>query len=264
MSPTPPTSTGSRWQRSAVPTLLERGSTRRVFDGAVLDGNRNTINEYATVNAPGSGLAIGLVLLAVVAAGVATPLVYADGFWSVLLWGLGGAAVAFVVGMILYAALVPDPARTYRKERGTEPFVDVEEGSRGGRLCDLATAVAGSTAWRDGRVDPDRLLPATLWHAVRLARHVDDQEQRVAGDRAGGLDERVLAPTVADLDAARDELDRVETNLREIAALARELDARAAAPERAVATMPPAPDAGLAAAGSDAILGHARTLRDLL
>lgn len=267
------TNSGSRWTTTPVPTVLERAGVRRVHDPALLAGTRTTLNEYASVRQPGSGIAVTGLLLVTIAAAVLAPLLLGTGTLSVVLWAVGAAAAAFVLGSLVYTSLFPDPVQAYRKERGFDPFVDVEATAgtaptRAGRLCDLAQAVASSSSWQEGRIDPDRLLASSLWNALRLAGHVDDQTVRMAQDRAAGLDERVLAPTAADLAAAGAELDRVETNLRELGALARELDARAAGRERATLTMTSAPapatESGIAAATSEAMLEHARTVRDLL
>lgn len=257
--------TRPKWATTVLPTVLERDGTRRVHDPLVLDGPGRKLNTSGGVDLPGSGAGAVVLLLVVVAAAVLVPLWLATGVLSAVLWGAGAAGVAVVAGSLGYTSVFPDPVARYRKERGGDPFVDVGDGTDQAHLCDLATAVATSSAWQQARVDPDRLLPATLWNAVKLAEHVGNQSADLARDRAAGRAEHVLAPTVDDLAAATGELARVETNLRSLGALARDLDGRAAAAERAAMTMTSAPVAelGLAAAASEAMLDHARTVHRL-
>lgn len=273
MTDPPVSAANDEKKTTSVPTLLKQGMRYKVYDPELLAGTKHDLDAAGVPNHTNAATQGLLGLLGIVASAVAAAVFLGSGpVWSYLLWGAAGAVAGLLVVVLVVMIVSPDPMRAYQKRNGgTDPFVDVGEGNvQAARLCQLAEDIASSNAWKQGRIDPDRLIPATLWSAVRLSLQIAEQSDRLAADQARGASETVLAPTREEITSGKSDVDHVETNLREIRKLAREVDARAAVPARATTTMTagslgaPSHQADLAVAGSDAILAQSQALRDLL
>lgn len=265
-----------QWTTTSTPTLLRRdrpdddgAAAYRVYDPDLLAGRNLTLTAAGKTESP-NDVAMGLgaiVLLAVAAVG--TPLVVSDGgFWSVVLWGAAGVATVAVVVFVAVALLWRDPFDEYRKRHGSAaaPFreVTVDDGSRADELCALTESITSTAAWRHRMIDPDRLVPGTLWMAVRLASRIADQRDRLGSDERQGVSESVLEPSRAELAAGRSDLEHIERNLREIGRIARELDDRPTSAGPGTVTGPTTRTAESAVAGTDAVLAQSQALRDML
>jgi hypothetical protein len=252
-----------------LPTLLRRGPHYTVYDPDLLAGTAHTLTAAGTTTHRNSGrhglLIIGLVL----ACAVAAPLLLADdGRWFIV-WAFLGGVAGFVFAAIVNGIVDPDPVSAYKKRHaGAEPSVEVgDDDVRASTLCRLAEDVAASQAWQHGHIDPDRLLGASLWAAVRSARELEQRRQHLDADEAAGTPESVLHATREEVASASADLNHVESNLREIRRLARELDARSTPPARPGASPALGTGTGLtgqAVAGTDALLAQSRALRDVL
>ncbi len=252
-----------------LPTLLRRGTHHTVYDPDLLAGTAHILTADGKTTHRHSSthglLIIGLIL----ACAIGTPLLLADdGRWFIV-WAFLGGVGGFAVAAIVNAFVDPDPVDAYKKRHaGAEPSVEVgPDDVRASTLCRLAADVAASRAWKHGHIDPDRLLGASLWAAVHSARDLEQRRQHLEADEAAGTPESVLHATREEIASADADLDHVETNLREIRRLARELDARSALPAGPGALPAPGTATGLtgqAVAGTDALLAQSGALRDLL
>ncbi|TCK27493.1 hypothetical protein [Pseudonocardia endophytica] len=268
---------GEQWTTTSTPTLLRRNrpddegeaAAYRVYDPGLLAGRNLSLTAAGKTESP-YDVAQGLGMIALLAgSAIVAPIVFSDGgFWSTALWVLAGSGAAFVVLMVLFFAFVRDPFEAYRRRHGqnASPFVEVDaaDGSRAGTLCALAESITSTAAWRDGAIDPERLVPETLWSAVRLAARVADEQGRLADDERRGTSERVLEPSRTELAAARSDLEHIERNLREIGRIAREIDARPTGAAPGTVSGPTTRTAESAVAGTDAILAQSQALRDML
>lgn len=267
---------GEQWTTTSAPTLLRRdrsdsddAAAYRVYDPDLLAGRNLTLAASGKTESPydvAQGLAI-IVLLA--GSAIVAPAVFSDGgFWPTVLWTAAGLGAAFVVIMVLFFAFVRDPFVRYRKRYGenASPFleVDTDDDPRAAALCALTESITSTAAWRDRAIDPERLVTGSLWSAVQLAGRVSDQRESLAADERRGVSPSVLRPSRRELDTARSDLDRVETNLREIGRIARELDAHATSVRAGTGAGPAASTSTSAVAGTDAILAQSQALRDLL
>lgn len=265
-----------QWTTTSTPTLLRRNrpdddeaAAYRVYDPDLLAGRNLTLTAAGRTESP-HDVALGLGAIALLAASaVVTPVLFSDGgFWSVVLWGAAGIAAVTVVVLAVVALLWRDPFEAYRTRHGSaaSPFreVDTADGSRAGSLCELTESITSTAAWRHRVIDPDRLVPGTLWTAVRLASRVADQHEDLVADERRGVSESVLAPSRAELAAGRADLDHIERNLREIGRIAREFDARPSPVGPGTVAGPTTRTAESAVAGTDAVLAQSQALRDLL
>lgn len=265
-----------QWTTTSTPTLLRRdrpdddaAAAYRVYDPDLLAGRNLTLTAAGKTESP-HDVALGLGAIALLAgSAVVTPILFAgDGFWSVLLWGAAGVAAVTVVVLAVVALLWRDPFDGYRKRHGSaaSPFreIAVGDGSRADELCALAESITSTAAWRHRMIDPDRLVPGTLWTAVRLASRVAEQHDRLRSDVRHGVAESVLEPSRAELAAARSDLEHIERNLREIGRIAREIDGRPTSAGPGIVAGPTTRTAESAVAGTDAVLAQSQALRDLL
>ncbi|WP_181783658.1 hypothetical protein [Pseudonocardia pini] len=231
-----------------MPGLLEDDEGYRVYDPALTAGGSFTVEDGGDLRHRRSGLHGFVALTIALAVGVGTVLALGDTWWADVLWGVGSASAAFV----LVAVLLPtDPQVAYRKGRGREAFVASGGDPRATRVCGLAAEIAETESFRTGQVDADRLIPQTVWSAVNRALRLAELTDRVAADRAAG---HPVERAETEVRAVLAELDQVEANLRELAVVARELDARPV-------THLGGGDPGVAA--SHEVLAHAKALRDL-
>ena len=226
-----------QWTTTSAPTLLRRdrsdsddAAAYRVYDPDLLAGRNLTLAASGKTESPydvAQGLAI-IVLLA--GSAIVAPAVFSDGgFWPTVLWTAAGLGAAFVVIMVLFFAFVRDPFVRYRKRYGenASPFleVDTDDGPRAAALCALTESITSTAAWRDRAIDPERLVTGSLWSAVQLAVGSPTSARASPRTNGAGCHRRFCDPAARELGAARSDLDRVETNLREIGRIARELDA---------------------------------------
>ncbi|MDQ4119051.1 MAG: hypothetical protein M3235_19130 [Actinomycetota bacterium] len=265
-----------QWTTTSTPTLLRRdrpdddeAAAYRVYDPDLLAGRNLRLTAAGkTESRHDVALGLGAITLAGASA-VATPLLFSDGgFWSVVLWAVAGIAAVSVVVLVAVALLWRDPFDEYRKRHGSaaSPFreVDATDDSRAGALCELTESITSTAAWRDRVIDPERLVPGTLWTAVRLASRVADQHDDLGSDEQQGVSDSVLEPSRAELAAGRADLEHIERNLREIGRIAREIDGRSTAAGPGTVTGPTTRAAESAVAGTDAVLAQSQALRDML
>jgi alpha-D-ribose 1-methylphosphonate 5-triphosphate synthase subunit PhnG len=241
---------------SPLPNLVTVPDGYRVYHpdgptpGAVLDAVDDIENESAPLRA-------ALVLVASLAGATGLPFLVGSGeFWPIVASILAGSAGGVLVAWVP-AAMVERRTREDRWRRGGATVVHrVVRGTdvRAARLCGLADDIAETVSWRDGLIDPDRQVPATLWAAVERAARLSKLETLLRESEARGVPDCPSETLRRDVAALRAELARIEANLAEISGIAHELDDTLA---------------GRAAAGgavdhSGDILAHGRALRELL
>lgn len=239
---------------SPLPNLVTLPDGYRVYHpdgltpGAVLDAVDDIENDPAPLRA-------AVVLVASLAGATGLPFLVGSGeFWPIVASILAGSAGGVLVAWVPAAMAERRTAREHGRPRGGATVAyRVVRGTdvRAARLCGLADDIAGTVSWRDGLIDPDRRVPATLWAAVERAARLSKLETRLRESEDRGVPDETLRRHVAALQA---ELERVDANLSEIFVIAHDLDDKVA---------------GRAAAGgavdhSDDILAHGRALRELL
>jgi hypothetical protein len=165
-----------------LPTLIRTRAGYRVFDPALVAGTRYVIDDSGTL--VWTRLPAGSTALAVLAGGVGTALLLADGWVLGLLWflaGVVGAAGLAGLGLTLVHA-VSGPERRYRLRTGGAPYAaDVtDRGSRPWELCEQAERLAATRSWVAGGVDRERRLPDLLWVGVQGSAEAADEIARLA------------------------------------------------------------------------------------
>lgn len=237
---------------SPLPNLVTLPDGYRVYHpdgltpGAVLDAVDDIENDSAPLRA-------ALVLVASLAGATGLPFLVGSGeFWPIVASILAGSAGGVFVAWVPAATLERRTAREHRRPRGGSTVAyRVVRGTdvRAARLCGLADDIAETVSWRDGLIDPDRRVPATLWAAVERAARLSKLETRLRESEARGVPERLSETLRRDVAALQAELARVEANLSEIFDIAHNLDDKVV---------------GGAVDHSDDILAHGRALRELL
>jgi hypothetical protein len=164
-----------------LPTLIRTRHGYRVFDPALVAGTRYVIDDSGTL--VWTRLPAGTTALAVLAAGVATAVLLADGWVLALLWFLAGVVAAAGlagVGLTLVHAAT-SPERRYRLRTGGAPYAtDVtDRGSRPWELCEQAERLAATRSWVAGRVDRQRRLPDLLWAGVQGSGEATEEISRL-------------------------------------------------------------------------------------
>jgi hypothetical protein len=249
-------------QLSPLPNLVMVRDGYRVYEpdgltpGAMLEATGEIDDDPTSLRA-------GLVLAASLAGATGLPLLVGTGeFWLIVASILGGFAGGVVLASVPAAIVDGRTARDRLRRRGGAYRVVQHGDVRAARLCELADDVAATVSWRDGVIDPDRRIPATLWAAVERAIRLSRLETRLQESEARGVAEAVSEPLRRDVAALDAELSHIEANLSEIFTIAHGLD------DRIVGGIAARGNASVAAGAgcdySDDILAHGRALRDLL
>jgi hypothetical protein len=225
-------------RRTPLPQLVATPEGFRVWDPEVITKKDDLYEDFGNKVVWQTGSTADVVGLAgAVLAGVATSAVLGAGWISHVLWFVAG----LVLGVAAWVALrwhdLDDKEDVYREtHRGADPHVDVRDRVDLLDLCALVEEIAGTRAWRDGAIDPDRRLAPTLWSVV--SANSSTQAADVAQTRE---------------------------NLRELLRIAHELEHRAADPDHDPAAPLRLEDpAARARHLSEGMLEQGRTLRDLL
>ena len=146
---------------------------------------------------------------------------------AMLFFVLGGCGGALLGGLV--SALLTGLPHTWHRAPKDGPRLRVlPSDERAWRLCEAVAGLAETSAWSDRTVDPQRRAPAILWAAV--GRSLEVERQYLDAQRA--LDHESLQAlgreTLARVEAEREALDAIETNLRTVLVTARDIDRRRA------------------------------------
>jgi hypothetical protein len=170
------------------------------------------------------------------------------------------------VGLAIFG---DDPIAEYKKRHGQEPSIEIaDDGTRAARLCLLGSEIASTTAWRTQAIDAERVMPRTLWTAVRRDASYANLRDRLSSDEKHGVAETELAQTRSDLADIDGELAEVESNLREVERVAREIDRRLSADSAAMTPesvlTPGSMTTSQDLLDSNLLVAQTRALRDLI
>jgi hypothetical protein len=225
-------------RRTPLPQLVATPKGFRVWDPEVITKKDDLYEDFNDRVVWQTGTTIDAVaLLSTLLVGVGASLVLGAGWISDVLWFVAGVVVSGAAWLALRWHDLDDKEDVYREtHRGADPHVDVHDRVDLLDLCALVEEIAGTRAWRDGAVDPDRRLAATLWSVV--SANSSTQAADVAQTRE---------------------------NLRELLRIAHEIEHRAVDPDHDPATTKSLEDpAARARHLSEGMLEQGRTLRDLL
>jgi hypothetical protein len=249
---------------SPLPNLVMLPDGYRVYDpGGLTPGAM--LEAIGEIDDDPTSLRAGLVLAASLAGATGLPFLVGTGeFWLIVVSILGGFAGGVFLAWVPAAIVDGRTARDRLRRRGGTYRVVQHRDVRAARLCELTDDVAATVSWREGVIDPERRIPATLWAAVERATRLSRLEARLQESEVRGVAEAVSEPLRRDVTTLRAELARIEANLSEIFTIAHGLDAKmvGGAAVRDGGNAPVV--AGADWDYSDDILAHGRALRDLL
>jgi hypothetical protein len=194
---------------------------------------------------------------------VGLPWLLGGPWYLVALWIVLGFLGGFIVACMGIGAFCSGGKQDYVKRHRSQPEIDLAD-TLGLTICHIALDLAGTEAWQQKAVDPERQLAGAVWQAAGKIDHAEKLREWIESSRRAGLGDHQLSDSRSEEAGLRDSVRQTEQNLRELVGVAHQVSL---ASRRPGSTFAPAHSVRSSQDGenlSEQMLVHGHVVRDLI